>query len=268
MSYETIVYEVKDQVGYIILNRPQVLNAINRQMKLDMADAFNQAEADAHVHVVVIRGAGNSFSAGVDLTEAALDPWENSPEGWRWHLNGMLAMCWRVWSFPKPIITAVKGHALGGACDLALSGDITLVADDAKIGEPEVRQVSGPPTLMMPWVVGIKHAKELLLFGDTIDAEEAFRIGIANRIIGKARFEEEVHNYAARLAKVPENSLVLNKRTINKTYELMGLKDALDFNHEVMISIALSKKPEEFKNSAQLIKEEGLKAFLAKRDKI
>jgi enoyl-CoA hydratase/carnithine racemase len=267
MAYETVTYEVRDRVGYITLNRPQVLNAINRQMKIDLVAALDQAEADSEANVVVLRGAGRSFSAGVDLKELAVDPWEQNATGWRWHLNGMLGLTWKVWSLSKPVITAVSGHALGGGCDLALAGDITVAADDAQFGEPEVRGISGPPTLLMPWVVGIKQAKELLFFGDSVNAEEAFRLGIANRVFPRDSFEAEVHAYAKRLAAIPPVALTLNKRSINKTFELMGIKDALDFNHEVMISVALSKKPSTSEGAAKLIQEQGLKAFLAQRDK-
>ena len=213
-----------------------------------------------------MRGAGRAFCAGVDLKQAALDPWEHSVAGWRWHLNGLLAMCLSMWNLSKPVIAAVRGHALGSGCNLALSADLTLAAADAVFGEPEIRGTSGPPGLMMPWVVGLKRAKELLLFGDSVGAEEAERIGIANRVLPLESFDEDVERYAARLARIPAAALSLNKRTINKTFEAMGLRNALDFNTEIMISTNMSKSAELRAARQKQIAESGLKAMLEERD--
>ena len=262
----TVTSQVEDKVCTITLNRPRALNAINRAMKTEFLAVFDQAEADPEVSVVVLRGAGRAFCAGVDLKQAATDPWDHTVAGWRWHLTGCLAMCLRIWTMPKPVIAAVRGHALGSGCDLALSADLTVAASDASFGEPEIRGMSGPPGLMMPWVVGLKRAKELLLFGDTVDAAEAERIGIANRVFPVESFDEEVARYAGRLARIPPAALALNKRAINKTFELMGLRDALDFNTEVMISTNMSKPADQRAARQKQIAEGGLKAMLERRD--
>jgi enoyl-CoA hydratase/carnithine racemase len=262
----TVTYQAQDKVSTITLNRPRALNAINRSMKTEFLEAFDRAEADPEVSVVVLRGAGRSFCAGVDLKQAATDPWDHSVAGWRWHLTGCLAMCLRMWTLTKPVIAAVRGHALGSGCDLALSADLTIAASDATFGEPEIRGTSGPPGLMMPWVVGLKRAKELLLFGDSVDAAEAERLGIANRVFPADSFDAEVDRYAARLSRIPATALALNKRTINKTFEMMGLRNALDFNTEVMISTNMSKPPEQRAARQKQIAEGGLKAMLEKRD--
>lgn len=262
----TIVTSVAGKVCTITMNRPRVLNAINRRMKTEFVAAFDQAEADPSVSVVVLRGAGRAFCAGVDLKEAATDPWEHSVAGWRWHLTGCLAMCLRIWTLTKPVIGAVRGHALGSGCDLALSTDLTICAEDASFGEPEIRGISGPPGLMMPWVVGLKRAKELLLFGDAVDAAEALRIGMVTRVFSTESFDAEVTAYAERLAAIPAVALALNKRTINKSFEMMGLRNALDFNTEMMISTNMSKDVSQREARQRQIAEGGLKEALRARD--
>lgn len=262
----TILYSVRDKVCTITMNRPRVLNSINRAMKTEFVEAFDRAEADPDVSVVVLRGAGRAFCAGVDLKQAAIDPWDHTVGGWRWHLTGCLAMCLRMWTLTKPVIGAVRGHALGSGCDLALSTDLTVCAADANFGEPEIRGISGPPGLMMPWVVGLKRAKELLLFGDSVNAEQAERYGMVTRIFSNESFDEEVETYAHRLANVPAVALALNKRSINKSFEMMGLRNALDFNTEMMISTNMSKDASQREARRKQIAEGGLKDMLAKRD--
>ena len=262
----TVLYEVQDKVCTITLNRPRVLNAISRAMKTEFVEAFDRAEADPAVSVILLRGAGRAFCAGVDLKEAAANPWESSVTGWRWHLTTLLAMCLRMWNSSKPVIAAVRGHALGSGCDLALSADLTVAASDANFGEPEIRGISGPPGLMMPWVVGLKRAKELLLFGDSVNAEQAERYGICTRVYPLESFDEEVDCYARRLAAIPAVALSLNKRSINKSFEMMGLRNALDFNTEMMISTNMSKPAEQREARRAQIAAGGLKEMLAKRD--
>ncbi|MDB5414293.1 MAG: hypothetical protein JWR10_2628 [Rubritepida sp.] len=262
----TVLYAVQDKVCTITMNRPRVLNSIRRTMKLEFVEAFDRAEADEAVSVVVLRGAGRAFCAGVDLKEAATNPWDHTVAGWRWHLTGCLAMCLRMWTLTKPVIGAVRGHALGSGCDLALSTDLTICSADANFGEPEIRGISGPPGLMMPWVVGLKRAKELLLFGDSVNAEQAERYGMVTKIFSDETFDEEVEKYAHRLAKVPAVALALNKRSINKSFEMMGLRNALDFNTEMMIATNMSKDVSQREARQKEIAAGGLKAMLAKRD--
>lgn len=262
----TVLYAVSGKVCTLTLNRPRVLNAVSRAMKTEFVQALDRAEADPDVAVVVVKGAGRAFCAGVDLKEAAVNPWEHTVAGWRWHLTGLLAMCTRMWTLTKPVIAAVRGHALGSGCDLALAADLTVAASDASFGEPEIRGISGPPGLMMPWVVGLKRAKELLLFGDSVNAVDAERYGIATRIFPVETFDQDVERYAARLASLPAVAVSLNKRTINKSFEMMGLRNALDFNTEVMISTNMSKPADQREARQKQIAEGGLKAMLEKRD--
>lgn len=262
MDDSTVLYEVSDRIATITMNRPAVLNALSRRLKRELTEAVTRAGSDEAVRAVILRGAGRSFSAGIDLKEGAADPFPHTAAGWRKHLETSLALCWSVWSCSKPVIAAVRGHALGGGCDLALSADLAVATPDALFGEPEIVDSSGPPSLMMPWVVGLRKAKELLLLGDSITAEEAYRIGMINRIFPAESFDEDVRAIARRIARSPATAVELNKRTINKTYEIMGMRSSLELNQEYMISIALARSPEERDARLARIRAEGLTAVL------
>src|SRR5699024_4667193 len=151
------------------------LNAINEQMTEEVWEALDQAEKDKNINSVIMKGAGNNFSAGVDLKEVFDRPapiGEEPSEKWREHVDSMLNVSLKMWDLKVPVIASVDGHALGGAADWVLSADIAIASDKAVFGEPEIRFGSAPPTLMMPWIVGMKKTKELLFTGDSVDAYE------------------------------------------------------------------------------------------------
>ncbi len=262
MTSEPVLYALDGKVATITLNRPEVLNAMSRILKKCLLEAVQRASADTTARVVVLRGAGTSFSAGIDLKEGAATPFPHTAAAWRKHLESSLAICWAVWSCPKPVIAVVNGYALGAGCDLALSADIAVATPDAIFGEPEIADSSGPPSLMMPWVVGLRKSKELLLLGENIGADEALRIGMINRIYSPERLEEGVAALARRVSSMPEVAVELNKRTINKTFEIMGLRSALELNQEYMISIALARSTEERDARLAQINAKGLRAVL------
>ncbi|WP_102349144.1 enoyl-CoA hydratase/isomerase family protein [Bacillus sp. Marseille-P3661] len=263
--YKTIYCETNEHVATIILDRPTVMNAINRQMALEVLEALTIADTNEQVKVVVIRGSNGHFSAGVDLKEVydLPQPIGAEPsEVWREHLESLLAVSIKLWELTKPTIAVVEGHALGGAADWVLSTDLALAADTAKIGEPEIQFGAAPPTLMLPWVVGIRKTKELLFTGDTISAQEALQYGIYNKVAPTAQLENELTKLTNKISKIPASALKLTKKSINKTYELQHLRDALDYNLETSISMFFLKQEREVAETAQKIREKGLKAFL------
>lgn len=266
--YETIQYQITDQVATVLLHRPNRLNAINRLMAIEVKEALTKAENDPQVKVVIIRGSNGHFSAGVDLKDVydLPQPIGDQPsEVWREHLETLLFVSLKLWEISKPTIAVVEGNALGGAADWVLSADLAIATNEAKIGEPEIRFGAAPPTLMLPWVVGIRKAKELLFTGDTIGAEEALQYGIFNKVVTSDKLEEEVTRLTEKLVKIPTSALKLTKKSINKTYELQHLRDALDYNLETSISMFFLKKENDIATTARLIREEGLKAFLQKK---
>lgn len=266
-TYATILCDVKDEIGIITLNRPHVLNAISEQLAEDVYDALEMLERDKEVRAIILTGANNNFSAGVDLKEVFDMPTpigDEPSEVWREHLESLLRVSLKMWDLKKPVIAAVDGYALGGAADWVLSADVAIASEKAIIGEPEIRFGAAPPTLMMPWIVGIRKAKELLFTGDSIDANEGYRIGIFNRVVPQDKLLDEAIQLAKKMAKIPESALKITKVTINKIYEMMNIKESLDYNLEAAIAMFFLNKESDIAAVARSIKEDGLKEFLKK----
>jgi enoyl-CoA hydratase/carnithine racemase len=162
----------------LTLNRPAKLNAISAELRDALTDAIADATADERVRVIAIAGAGRAFCAGYDLSEAA------PPTTWQWRevLERDVRATLAIWSCPKPVIAQVHGYALAGGLELAMACDLVVAAEGSQLGEPEIRFGSAPVTLLMPFLIGQKKTRELLLTGDLIDAAEAERIGLVNRV--------------------------------------------------------------------------------------
>ena len=173
MDYRCITFERREAVGLITLNRPERANAMNRAMLAELNAVCDAVEADEAIRALVVTGAGGVFSSGFDLKEQAAAPPQGIAE-WRDVLRDDFDTVMRFWHLSKPTIAAVRGPALAGGCELALACDVTVAAEDARFGEPELRFGAGIVVMLMPWLTGPKHAKEILLTGDDeIDARAA-----------------------------------------------------------------------------------------------
>lgn len=268
MAYETLLLEQDQGILTITLNRPQVLNAINTQLRTELGQAIDAAATDDTVRVVVIRGAGRAFSAGDDLKEGFQRPVsEYSVASRRASIQREIELCFKIWDLPKPVIAQVHGYCLGAGCDLALACDITIAADDAQFGEPEIRHISSPPTLLMPWTVNLKKTKYLLLTGNTIGAIEAERCGLISKVVPGDQLDLEVRKTALDIARIPPDTVTLNKAALNRSYEIMGLRSAVLYNLETSTLIQLTKSKEELEERQRIVREVGLKAFLERRDR-
>lgn len=264
-EYQTILYEVANNIATISLNRPKKLNAVTEQMTVDVWEALDQAEKDSNVRVVILTGAGGNFSAGGDLKESMDLPspiGDEPSEVYRAQLETFLRVGLKLWDLKKPVIAAVDGYAYGVAADWVFSADLAIASDKAIIGEPEIRFGAAPATLMMPWIVGLRKAKELLYTGDSVDAEEGYRLGIYNRVVPQEKLMEEAIKMAEKMVNIPTSALKITKMTINKTYEMMNLKQSLDYNVETAISMFFLSQEQEFAEAGRVIREEGLSAFL------
>jgi 2-(1,2-epoxy-1,2-dihydrophenyl)acetyl-CoA isomerase len=193
-------------VRWITIDRPESRNGLTLEINGAMIEALEGVAKDESVRVVVLSGAGGSFSSGLDLKDAMrrgpMTP-EATEERMRSHFHGLIRA---IRAVPVPTIAAVDGAAAGFGCDLALACDLRLLSDRAKFGEIFVKRglmPDGGGTFHLPRLVGLGRALELLFTGDVIDAEEAFRIGLGNRVIPAADFEAEVRAFAARLAAGP-----------------------------------------------------------------
>lgn len=231
MSYSSIRYEVEGRVVTITLDRPDRLNAIDERMPGELRDAVERADGDDSVHVIVVTGAGRSFCAGYDLQEFAERegpnpgvqemPWDPTVDFRMMAKNTADFMS--LWRSPKPTIAKVRGHAVAGGSDVALSCDLVVMAEDALIGYPPSRVWGTPTTAMWVYRVGAERAKRMLFTGDLIDGREAERIGLVLEAVPSAALDERVDEVAARIASVPRNQLMMQKLMINQAYENMGL---------------------------------------------
>jgi enoyl-CoA hydratase/carnithine racemase len=265
VNYQTILYERRGPVAKITLNRPQVLNALSRELIGEFHDAFDRLEADEEVRSVVLMGAGRAFSAGYDLKQGSAQPSRGVVQ-WRQQLERDVRFTLRVWDCPKPVIAAVHGYCLAGGCDLAMMCDITVAARGTFFGEPEIRFGSGVVTLVMPWVIGMKKTRELLYTGfDRVTAEEALALGLVNRVVEPEQLEAEAMALAEEIARNDAEAVKLTKIALNRTYERMGIKDALASNLELDTIMEAAETPmrREFN---RIRDEQGLKAAIAWRD--
>ena len=265
MTFENLIYEVDEPVATITLNRPKSLNALTQPLWGELKEALQKAEEDNDVRVVVLTGAGRSFCAGYDLTEV-YDPPLKTAADWHRSLSKDMTVTMAIWNLEKPVIASVRGHCLAAGFEVALACDLTIAAEGASFGEPEVRFGSGPVTLLMPWIIGMKKTRELLYTGDSISAEEAERLGIVNRVVPEDKLEEETRSLAVKVALVPPDVMRLTKLPINRTFEIMGLKEALNANIDQSSMLNTADVPElaEFE---RITEENGLKAALKWREK-
>jgi len=237
-SEPTVLYEERESLGIITLNRPEKLNTLNESVIQGLADAIDEATASAAVRAIVLRGAGRAFTAGYDLNpreriprrlrydapspEARTGAWD--PVRDYMFMGHNMRRFMKLWECPKPVIAQVHGYALGGGTDLVLCADLIFMAEDAIIGYPPSRVFGTPTTMMWVYKLGLEHAKQFLLSGDAIDAATAFRIGLVAQVFPADRLAEETERYAKRYQHIPGNQLALNKLLINQAYENMGLR--------------------------------------------
>ncbi len=265
MAFGTIVFETLGPVARITLSRPERTNALNQTMLSEINEALDKAERDGAVKAVVVRGAGAAFSSGFDLKEQM----ERRPSGvaeWRPILRKDFDTVMRFWRCAKPTIAAVRGPCLAGACELALACDITIAAEDAFFGEPELKFGAGIVVMILPWIVGPKIAKEIILLGqDRISAERAREIGMINRVVPAADLDETALAMARNIAAIDPGLVKETKRAINQAVEAQGMLQALEsaLGTDLLIEGEGSPDKAQFMDIAR---REGLKAALVWRD--
>jgi enoyl-CoA hydratase len=248
----------------ITLNRPEKRNALNNPLRAALFEALHAADDDPEVRVTIIRGAGTCFSAGYDLgggnagtelpffTAAGEGQWpRHVTEGWM-----------SIWDLAKPVIAQVHGYCLAGGSELATGCDLVYVASDAKIGYPAVR--FGTPDMQFhAWFMGMRAAMEMMLTGDPISGDQAVELGWANRAFREDRLDHEVVSVASRIALIPPDIAQLNKRTVHRAMDVMGLRAAIRSGTELC---ALAIHQPGFRAFIDAAAEKGLVAALTERD--
>jgi enoyl-CoA hydratase len=235
MAFKTIRYEVDGPVATITMDRPDVANAQDTTLIDELDAAFDAADEDDAVRVVVLAGAGKHFSAGHDLKalvgDAEPDKWRlmrDTPEGKMRHEQLMyFDRCVKIHDFRKPTIAAVQGSCIAAGLMLACMCDLIVAADDAVFSNPVLRMTgAGVELLVEPWELGARKAKEFLFTGDKIDAAEAWRLGLVNKVVPRAELETAVRELAAKVALVPPATAQVVKQSINHSLDLQGQRDS------------------------------------------
>ncbi len=254
MDYNTITYEKDAPLGIITLNRPKSLNALNDELLSELAQVFEEIEKEEAISAVIITGSKKAFAAGADIKE--IDKIEDCVQADDF-VRRIKVVYDRIESFPKPVIAAVSGLALGGGCELCLVCDIRIAADNASFGLPEIKLGVIPGaggTQRLPRLIGLGRAKEMLFSGEPIDAQEAYRIGLANKVVPADSLLEEAKKMANNFANKPNFALNIIKQVVNEgTY--------IDLNS----GLAHENRCFEMLFSTQ-DKKEGVQAFLEKRE--
>jgi enoyl-CoA hydratase/carnithine racemase len=243
----------------LTLNRPDKLNALSAELRDELTGAVADAAADDRVRVIAIAGAGRAFCSGYDLSEEQPD----SAWGWRDVLGRDVAATLAILHCPKPVIAQVHGYAVAGGLELAMACDLIVAAEDARLGEPEIRFGSAPVTLLMPFIIGQKKTRELLMTGDLIDAAEALRIGLVNRVVPIDGLSAEVDALADRLARVEPDVMAPTKLMLNRAMAAAGFAEAVEMGLDVQSFVNMSETSREFD---AIVRRDGLKAALAWRD--
>lgn len=252
MNYETILLDKQDGVGLITLNRPEALNALNLQLLGELCDALKAFDADDEIGAMVITGSTKAFAAGADIKEmvdasyaemAARDHFAIVPDTFA--------------KIRKPVIAAVSGYALGGGCELAMSCDFIIAADNAKFGQPEIKLGVIPGiggTQRLTRLIGKSKAMDMMLTGRMMDAEEAERAGLISRIIPTEDLMEQVMEVASAIAGLSRPAVALAKETTNRALETT-LTEGILFERRVFHGLFATED-----------QKEGMTAFTEKRE--
>src|SRR5438034_1706217 len=228
MTAELVTYAVDGRVGVVSLNRPDKLNAITTDLKRQLIERFHEADRDPATRVVVLRAEGRSFSGADDIAPSqARAARRGTALAWHQSLTDDVALEMTPWDMVKPVIASVQGHCLGGGCELVMMCDLTIAAADALFGEPEIRFSNVGPALIMPFIIGLKRARELLYFGDPIDAQTALQYGMVNRVVPRDELVATTLKVAKRLALIAPEALAATKLAINRGADAAGFRNAI-----------------------------------------
>ena len=244
MNFECILYEKDQGIATIKLNRPEVLNAMNKQLWLDVQAALEDAKTDPKVTVLIITGEGRAFSSGADLKESKT----RTLEEYRDYLVELQEASRKIIRFEKPTIAAINGYALGSGYELALACDIRVAAVEAQIGSPEAKvtsSVTGGAFRLVQNLIGPGKAKELLFTGDYIDGKEAERIGLVNKSVPLKQLESAAREMAEKIAASSAISLKMIKKGLQMAQSGISLDALMDFEIEACLTCVSTKERQE-----------------------
>jgi len=260
-----LVDDPAPHIRRITLNRPEKRNALNARLRREILAALRENDDDPDVRVTIIRGAGPCFSAGYDLSATAMDddqpPAHHTAGGLGSYPRHVTEGWMSIWDLAKPVIAQVHSYCLAGATELATGCDMVYVAEDAQIGYPAVR--FGTPDMQYhAWLMGMRAAMETMLTGDSLSGLEAVRVGFATRAFPADELESRVLEIAGRVANIPTDIVQINKRTVHRAMEEMGMRSAIRKGTELC---ALAMHTDTFA-AFMSDRDAGLTKALSKRD--
>jgi enoyl-CoA hydratase len=243
MNYECIIFEKKEAFAIIKLNRPKVLNAMNRQLWIEMQDALETVKLDTALKALIITGEGRAFSTGADLKDSK----DRSIEDYRLYLESLQEASRKIIRFEKPTIAAINGYALGSGYELALACDIRIASDKAMIGSPEAKvtsSVTGGAFRLVQDLVGPGKARELLFTAEYIDGAEAEKIGLVNKAVAADKLMDEAMAMAEKIVKNSSFSLKLIKKGFLMAQGECSLEALMDYEIEACLACVSTKERE------------------------
>jgi len=252
--FQHIIYEVSEEIGKITLNRPEVYNALNNQIKVELKQAFDEAREDLAVRAIILTGNGAAFCSGQDLKAAQTELTGTTySEAVRMYYNPLILA---MRNLPKPIICQLNGLAAGAGCSLALACDMIIASDKASLAELFVGiglVMDSGSTYFLPRMVGSLRAFELASTGKTVGSEEAVQIGLANQVVEHEQLASATYQIAKKFAHAPTKTIGMIKQMLNQSYE-MSLTEVLDYEAQIQDQAAATEDHQE-----------GIRAFLEKR---
>jgi enoyl-CoA hydratase len=272
-GYKHIIYEIKDNIGWVTLNRPEKLNAINDEMLFELDRMFVLAEQDLDVKVLVIKGSGRAFSSGQDLSGVGTD--EILPPSPRRRLTNKVLLeaarrrnrRWEyIFNLAKPTIAQVHGHCLGAGMYLALACDLTIASEDAVFGDPSLRMGILPEFPLLTWLAGVKRTSAMLLLGKQVTAKEAQEYGLINKAVPRDKLEAEVLRLGREICLLHSDALALAKDSINGVMEARGVGSAWRFTTDMALLMQRRKRERGELDFEGVRDRLGLKSALQSRD--
>ncbi len=241
MDFECIIYKKEEEIATIKLNRPKVLNAMNKQLWLDFQVALEDVKNDPEIKVLIIAGEGRAFSTGADLKDSK----DRTIEEYRNYLVELQETSRKIIRFEKPIIAAINGYALGSGYELALACDIRIAAEEARIGSPEARvtsSVTGGAMRLVQDLIGPGKAKELIFTAEYIDGKEAERIGLVNKAVPLDQLMGTAIEMAKKIAENSPFSIKMIKRGFNMARGEVSLEALMDYEIEACLACVSTKE--------------------------
>jgi enoyl-CoA hydratase len=256
VDYKTVNVIQEGTLRWIVLNRPRHMNAFDPALWTELEKALADAAVDEGTRCVAVRGEGGHFSAGYDLPSAIEELHGASPTTMRDHIARGNRACWAAWNMEKPVIASVEGYCLGGAFEFAMSCDFVVTDATGRFGEPEGRVAASAPFLVTPWVMSMRHAREILLGGDIINAEHAERMGLVNTVCPAGQVQDCVRSWNRKLSGFDPVVWAANKRMLNRSYAIRGFSEAIAMGEDAFIE--LSYLPSAFRDElAERVKHDG-----------